>query len=125
MQFLINHFYLFFAISLGIFSQLIIKWKMSSFSFSDYPTMYDKYYLVISLLINPWIMLCLGLNLASGLTWMIAMTKFELSYAYPFTIIPFVLIYIFSVLIFGETITWQKTVGIFFIAIGVIIVSKV
>jgi hypothetical protein len=39
MQFIVNHFYLFLAIFFGVASQLIIKWKMSTFSLGDYETM--------------------------------------------------------------------------------------
>ena len=85
MQFILNHFYLLLAISFGVVSQLIIKWQMSVFSFDDYETWQEKYVLAFSMLLNPFIIVSLILTLLAGITWMIAMTKFELSYAYPFT----------------------------------------
>lgn len=39
MQFLVNHLYIFLSIGFAVASQLIIKWKMSTFSFGDYETM--------------------------------------------------------------------------------------
>lgn len=124
MQFLINHFYLLLAISFGVASQLIIKWKMGQFSFNDYETMTDKFIFAFSMLLNPYIILALSLTLLAGVTWMIAMTKFDISYAYPFTTLGFVFVFIFSVLLFGEPVSWQKIVGLCFIILGLIISNR-
>jgi len=124
MQFLINHFYLFLAISFGVASQLIVKWKMSEFSFNDYETMYDKFIFAFGMLLNPYIILSLILTLLAGVTWMIAMTKFDISYAYPFTTLGFVFVFIFSVILFGEPVNWYKSIGLLFIILGLIISSR-
>lgn len=124
MQFIINHFYLFLAISFGVASQLIIKWKMSAFSFNDYETMTDKFLFAFSMLLNPYIVISLFLTLLAGVTWMIAMTKFDISYAYPFTTLGFVFVFVFSVILFNEPVSWQKIVGLGFIILGLIISSK-
>ena len=124
MQFILNHFYLLLAISFGVVSQLIIKWQMSAFSFNDYETWQDKFTLAFSMLLNPYIMIALVLTLLAGVTWMIAMTKFEISYAYPFTILGLVFVTIFSVMLFGESVNIYKIGGIILIVFGVIIISK-
>lgn len=124
MQFMVNHFYLFLAISFGVASQLIIKWKMGQFSFDDYETMSDKFLFAFSMLLNPYIIISLVLTLLAGVTWMIAMTKFDISYAYPFTTLGFVFVFVFSVWLFGEPVSWQKIAGLGFIIVGLIISSK-
>jgi len=124
MQFILNHFYIFLSISFAVASQLIIKWKMSAFNFSDYDTMTDKFIFAFSMLLNPYIMMSLVLTLLAGVTWMIAMTKFDISYAYPFTTLGFVFVFAFSVILFNEPVSWQKIVGLGFIIIGLIISSK-
>ena len=124
MQFILNHFYLLLSIILGVGSQLIIKWKMSAFSFDDYETWQEKFSLAFSMLLNPYIIIALVLTLLAGVTWMIAMTKFEISYAYPFTLLALVLVTIFSVIFFGESINIYKLIGIVFIIFGIIVISK-
>ena len=124
MQFFINHFYLLLAISFGVASQLIVKWKMTEFSFNDYTTMYDKFIFAFGMLLNPFIVLSLVLTLLAGVTWMIAMTKFDISYAYPFTTLGFVFVFIFSVILFGEPVNWHKITGLIFIILGLIISSR-
>ena len=124
MQFILNHLYLLLSISFGVVSQLIIKWQMSAFSFNDYETWQDKFTLAFSMLLNPYIMIALVLTLLAGVTWMIAMTKFEISYAYPFTILGLVFVTIFSVILFGESVNIYKIGGIILIVFGVIVISK-
>ena len=124
MQFILNHFYLLLAISLSVLSQLIIKWKMSAFSFDDYETWQEKFALAFSMLLNPYIIIALILTILAGVTWMIAMTKFEISYAYPFTLLGLVLVSIFSVIFFGESINMSKLIGIVFIVLGIVVISK-
>lgn len=124
MQFILNHLYLLLSISFGVVSQLIIKWQMSAFSFNDYETWQDKFTLAFSMLLNPYIMIALVLTLLAGVTWMIAMTKFEISYAYPFTILGLVFVTIFSVMLFGESVNIYKIGGIILIVFGVIVISK-
>jgi len=124
MQFILNHLYLLLAISFGVVSQLIIKWQMSAFSFDDYETWQDKFALAFSMLLNPYIIISLVLTLLAGVTWMIAMTKFEISYAYPFTLLGLVLVTIFSVIFFGESINTYKIIGIAVIILGIVLISK-
>ena len=124
MQFILNHLYLLLAIFFGVVSQLIIKWQMSAFSFNDYETWQDKFALAFSMLLNPYIIISLILTLLAGVTWMIAMTKFEISYAYPYTLLGLVLVTIFSVIFFGESINTYKIIGIAVIILGIVLISK-
>jgi len=124
MQFILNHLYLLLAIFFGVVSQLIIKWQMSAFSFNDYETWQDKFALAFSMLLNPYIIISLILTLLAGVTWMIAMTKFEISYAYPYTLLGLVFVTIFSVIFFGESINTYKIIGIAMIILGIVLISK-
>ena len=124
MQFILNHLYLLLAIFFGVVSQLIIKWQMSAFSFDDYETWQDKFALAFSMLLNPYIIISLILTLLAGVAWMISMTKFEISYAYPFTLLGLVLVTIFSVIFFGESINTYKIIGIAMIILGIVLISK-
>lgn len=123
MQFIVNHLYIFLSISFAVASQLIIKWKMSSMVVPD-TSILDKFIFAFGMLFNPFIMLSILFTLLSGLSWMIAMTKFEISYAYPFTILGLIFVTIFSVLFFGESISATKIVGILFVLIGIFIISR-
>ncbi len=123
MQFILNHSYIFLSIVFAVSSQLIIKWKMSAVIMPD-TSILDKFTFAFTMLFNPYIMLSIIFTLLSGLSWMIAMTKFEISYAYPFTILGLIFVTIFSVLFFGESINLSKIVGIGLVVLGIFIISR-
>jgi multidrug transporter EmrE-like cation transporter len=52
------------------------------------------------------------------------MTKFELSYAYPFMGLTFVLVFLFGVFFMGESFNIYKLIGLSFIVLGIILASK-
>ena len=61
----------------------------------------------------------------SMLSWMFALTKYELSFAYPFLGITYILVYFGAVYWdqIGEQLTWLRTAGIVLILIGVVLVN--
>ena len=105
-------------------SQLIIKWQMNMQNLGCCHTMVEKFVFAFKMLFNVYILLSIFFTLLSGLSWMIAMSRFDISYAYPFTSLGFVLILFFSVILFHEEINIYTITGTLFIVIGIFIVSK-
>ena len=68
--------------------------------------------------------LIIWIHVLAGVAWMISMTKFEISYAYPFTLLGLVLVTIFSVIFFGESVNTYKIIGIAMIILGIVLISK-
>jgi len=124
MHFFSHHIYIFLALGFAVSSQLIIKWKMSGFSYNDFDSWQDRYSFAFSMLINPYIILALAFSVLAGVTWMIAMTKFELSYAYPFTIFSLIFVTLFSIIFFEEQVNAHKVIGIVLVAIGIFTISR-
>ena len=124
MHFFSHHIYIFLALGFAVSSQLIIKWKMSGFSYNDFDSWQDRYSFAFSMLINPYIILALAFSVLAGVTWMIAMTKFELSYAYPFTIFSLIFVTLFSIIFFEEQVNAHKIIGIVLVAIGIFTISR-
>ena len=58
------------------------------------------------------------------LAWMSAMSKLGLSYVYPFTSLNYVLVLVFSWIIFEEPLSPIKWLGVLIIIIGIFIASK-
>ena len=52
------------------------------------------------------------------------MTKFDISYAYPFMSSAFVLVFLISVILFNEAITWNKVIGLLLIVAGIVVTSR-
>ncbi len=118
--------YLSSTILLSVYSQLMIKWRISSkFADAHLPDgLKDKILLMLRVVFDPFIFSGLVATFASGLFWMATMTKLDISYAYPFTSLGFVLVLIFSVLLFGEPLNAYKIVGVLCIMLGIFITSK-
>jgi len=117
------HIYIFLPILLTVYGQLVIKWQVKSAGALPSETI-DKIWFILHLLLNPWVISCFATAFLSALVWMAAMTKFSLSYAYPFMSLSFVLVVALSSVFFQDSITAPKAVGITLIVAGIIIGSK-
>lgn len=84
----------------------------------------DKLLFMAKLFLDPWIISGFAAALIASLFWMAAMTKFEISFAYPFMSASFILVFILSIYIFGETFTWGKVLGLALITAGIIVTVK-
>jgi multidrug transporter EmrE-like cation transporter len=118
-----DHLYIFGTILFTVYGQLIIKWQVTDAGiFPEDPG--GKIWFLICLLGNPWVISTLAAAFLAALSWMVAMTRFELSYAYPFVGLAFALVLVLSVLLFHERITVPKVVAVAFIMAGITIGSR-
>ena len=118
-----NHLYIFLTILLTVYGQIVIKWQVNSAGSMPIEST-EKIWFMIRLLLNPWIISGLLGAFLAALSWMIAMTKFSLSYAYPFVSLSFVLVLVSSNLFFQEPINLTKSMGMAFIVLGIIFGSQ-
>ena len=120
---MVNYLYIVGTILFTVYGQLVLKWQVSRAG--DLPTAALQKCLFLSrLLCNPWIISGLAGAFVASLCWMAAMAKFQLSHAYPFTSLGFVLVVVMSAVLFGEAITVSKAVGVALITAGVIVGSQ-
>jgi multidrug transporter EmrE-like cation transporter len=118
-----SYAYLASAILLIIYCQLVIKWQViGAGSFPDDAA--GKLGFLLGLLLNPWIISALAAALVAVLLWMAALTKLDLSHAYPFVSLSFVLVALASTWAFHEPLTGLKLAGIALICLGVVIGSQ-
>ena len=108
------------ATILAVAGQLLLKFKVNQAG--SFPSgVENKLFFLFHLYLNPLIIFSLALAFLSNMSWMIAMTKFKISYAYPFTSLSFVFILILSNIFLNEAISIYKIAGTFFIVIGLVI----
>ena len=119
----IDYIYIFLTVLLTVYGQLIFKWQITLIGALP-SSLSDKITFFLRLFLNPWIISSFLAAVVASLTWAAALTKFELSYAYPFTSLAFVLVFILSAIFFHETMSAPKIIGIVLIVIGVIVVSR-
>lgn len=119
----INHSYIFLTILFTVYSQLVMRWQVAAAG--QLPDdMSGKIRFIVVLLLNPWVVTSIIATLLAGVSWMLAMTKFEVSYAFPFVSLNYVLILAASVFLFNESFTITKFAGSIVVMIGIIIIAK-
>ena len=113
----------FCTVVLTSYAQLIVKWRV--IRAGQLPADVGKKVLFYTgLLFDVWVISAVAAAFLAGLAWMAAMTKLELSFAYPFMSLSFVLVLICSAFIFHETVTAAKVVGMLLIIIGIVVTSR-
>lgn len=120
---IINHSYILMTIVFAVASQFLMRWQASSIGVMP-QGLIEKLSYFVGLISNPWILLAFTFTGLSGLSWFIAMTKFELSYAYPFVSLNYVLVLMLAPVILNESISTSKVVGTLIIVVGVILLVK-
>ena len=117
------HSFIFLTILLGLYGQIVLKWQVNLAGPppTDWP-MRAAY--VWRLLLNPWVLSSLLAAFLGMLSWMLALSKTELSYAYPFTSLSFVLILFASAIAFDEPLTATKIAGMALIVAGIFVGSR-
>lgn len=122
-DFFTNHIYILGTIVLTVYGQLIMKWRVGFFG--DLPDeITDKFKFIFNVLIDPFILSGLISAFGASIFWMAAMTKFDLSYAYPFMSLNFAFVFVFCFMLFGEEISLYRVVGIILIMLGTILVAR-
>ena len=108
------------AIILTTFGQVFMKQGMielSGFSMMS-PSM------LWAMFCNVWILAGILCYCVSSVAWLAALSKLELSFAYPFMSFGFVLVTFMSWIFFHERISLLRLVGVLIIVIGVVIISR-
>lgn len=111
------------TIALTVFGQLILKWRVSQLgSLPD--GVIPKARFLLTLFVDPLIFAgFLSAGLAS-VTWMAAMTRFELSHAYPLMSLSFVLVVLLSAVLLREPVGLQRLLGVVLIVAGTVVISR-
>ncbi len=88
------------------------------------PGIFPKLSFVFLQFLNPWILSVFFASTLAAISWMAAMTKFEISYAYPFLSLSFVFVLILSSLVLGESLNLNKIIGTILVTAGIIFTFK-
>lgn len=118
-----DYLYILATIAFTVYGQLILKWRIATMG--PLPTnVFGKVSFLISLLFDPLIASGFAAAFVASFAWMAAMTKFELSHAYPFMSMNFVFVLLLSGWLLNEPITFQKVFGVALIVLGTVVASS-
>lgn len=77
-----------------------------------------------TVLLNPYVLLGFVMYALSTIFWLIALSKKELSFVYPFISLTYIIVLVLSSLVLKESMGVNKLVGTLIIIIGLIIIAR-
>jgi multidrug transporter EmrE-like cation transporter len=117
-----DYVYVLLTILLTVYGQLVLKWRMNMKGQLPSPFS-EKVRFMFNAYLDPWVLSGFGVAFLASITWAMAMTKLQLSQAYPFMSLSYIFIFFMSVLIFKESVTAFKIGGYLLIIAGIVLLS--
>ncbi len=111
---LTGYLYILGTVFFTVYGQIVLKWRVSQAGVMPDELVAKAGY-IFGMLADPWVISGLLGAFLAFLCWMGAVSKFDLSYAYPFTSLSFLLVLIFSAIFFHEPITFSKILAVILI----------
>ena len=84
----------------------------------------NLFQMVGPMLANVWLWLSMLCYMVSFVLWMVVLSKMEMSYAYPFLSVGYVVVAVGGYYFFGEGLSMVRLLGIGVICIGVFLISR-
>lgn len=115
--------YILISITGGVVGQILLKKGMNQFG--ELTLSFDQLgSILLRLVTNPYVITGLVLYGISSVFWLAALSRVELSFAYPFVSLSYVGMLIASWLLFNEDLSLLRLLGTATIILGVLIVSR-
>jgi drug/metabolite transporter (DMT)-like permease len=119
----LDYLYILATIAFTVYGQMILKWRIAVFGALPVEA-WEKLKFLVLLVFDPWIFSGLFAAFLASLAWMAAMTKFDLSHAYPFMALNFVVVLFLSGWLLHEPVTAPKLVGVALIVAGTALAAR-
>jgi len=111
------------GVLLNAIAQILLKKGMLSIGYFEFH--FENFFPIIKKVTN-------NLYILSGLTsyvisvmiWLLVLARVEVSYAYPFLSVGYVVVTVMGYVIFQENLSWMRVIGIAVIIVGVLLLSR-
>ena len=111
------------TVTATVIGQLILKHAISRYG--EIPNnIREGLSFLIRALFDPLVILCFAFGFIAALAWIAAVSKSDLSFAYPFVSLGYPLVLLFASLLFKESIPVMRWIGLFIIMLGIFIISR-
>ncbi|CAM3631900.1 hypothetical protein FSS13T_11840 [Flavobacterium saliperosum S13] len=118
------YIYIFATLFFTVSGQIILKWRISRLRLILPDSFVSKIMVLIKVIFDPFIFTGFVFAFIASLFWMAAMTRFEITTAYPFMSLAPALVFLIGVLFLGETFTIGKLAGLGLIILGTFVTVK-
>lgn len=113
----------FATVVLTVSGQFLLKWQVLRAGALP-PDAGERLRFLARLVANPWVLSAFAAAFLASMTWMLAMTRLQLSHAYPMTALTFALVVLGSAVLFHEPVTPLKLIGLLLIVAGICVGSQ-
>jgi drug/metabolite transporter (DMT)-like permease len=117
-----RHAYLLLYIVFTVASQLIMRWRVGGAGALAPDA--DRVRFVLHLLAMPWVWVAFASTFLAGVMWMLTLGRLDLTYAFPFTGITFLIILFAGALVFGEPVSMGRVIGTLLVVAGLVVVVR-
>lgn len=113
------------SVGLSAFAQIALKAGMGSQTIQNgILTGASRVQIVIAVAQNPYILLGLMLYGLGVVSWLVALARVDVSMAYPFMGLGFIVTMLLAVAFLGESISGLRILGTVLVTTGVVLISK-
>ncbi len=111
------------SVSMSSMAHLLLKKGMISHSLAN-NTSESMFNLFWSVGTNPWVMIGMVLHVGALIVWLWALSKVDISFAYPFIALGYVFVGLLACFWLGEQISPLRLIGMTIIVVGVIVLAR-
>jgi len=120
-----NYLYILGTILFTVFGQMVLKWRITKLGWHMLEGgLWLKTKCYFTLLFDPWILSGFFSAFVASICWTMAMTKFEITTAYPFMSLSPAIVFLLGIFLLNESFSWGKVIGLVLIIIGTIVTVK-
>ena len=120
-----RYIYIFATLFFTVYGQMILKWRIMKLNWSMPSTgLWDMVVSYTKFLLDPFILSGFISAFVASVFWSMAMTKFEITQAYPFMSLAPAIVFLLGVWLLNEQFTWGKVIGLVLIIVGVVVTVK-
>ncbi len=112
------------SISIAVCGQILLKIGINRIGIGDFSSMDTVRQLFVGVIKSPIVLTGLFLYFISAAIWIVVLSTVDLSFAYPFIGLTYVLVLVLSKFILKEDVSPVRWAGAAIITIGVIVISR-
>jgi len=112
------------SVAFGVVGQVALKTGMTQIGRIGSQSGQAAFDLALRVATTPHVIIGLACYVLGAVAWLVVLSRLDLSFAYPFLALNFVLITVASRLVLGEAVPMLRWLGVVVICFGVVLVAR-
>ncbi len=112
------------SVALNAAAQLFLRKGMPEVTLVTGHSLGELIFSAVRVLLNPWVFSGLSCYAISVVLWMYVLSKVQVSFAYPFLSVGYVIVLVAAYFLFREPVSAMKLSGVALICAGVVLVAR-